>query len=111
MSIHEFLKNAERLNQVLMEDVAANKITSATTASKISTANFISALKSAGYLYQSETNYFEDDAENIAIIKKLMNDELTEIEAATASNQLWIKRMNALKIPGIANINNHSLKQ
>lgn len=105
MSIHEHIKNSERCNLILMEDIAYKKITAIDEAVKMCNENFISALKHAGYLHQNETNYFNVDKEIKAIILQLMQADINEVEAAAATNSIWIKRINKIREPGAPVIN------
>lgn len=106
MKIHEIVKDAERKNLLLMQDLEV-KPGKFAEAIESSYNIWISIIKSNEYLYQSESLEAFDSVieENAKIIAKLFDGDITAPEAAAQSNAIWIGKINSIRNPGVPIIN------
>ena len=103
MTIHQNLRNAERMNMILMEDVDGMRITIGECISA-SNAYFTEVVQL--FIYPTEfADLTETYRQNAAIIAQLTNGDITPAEACAQSNELWVARINQIRMPGIPIIN------
>jgi hypothetical protein len=111
MSLAEILKDAQRINTFLMEDVYDGK-KSANIALDESDNNFMNVFRQFGLLYKSEKNYYEKNPVVKKIIEDLSEQKITVAEAAIQIDSIWIdwiNKINKLRNPGKPILNTSSL--
>lgn len=102
MSIHEQIKEVQRRNALIMEDVQSGRITYGTAIdhSRILWEDFI---RFPVIFYRNEAFDFTPlNKKNAEIIAQLANGDINSTEAAAQSNSLWVEAINKIRKPDMS---------
>lgn len=100
MTIHENIKEVQRRNLVIMEDLEAGTLTIG-EAIIASCSNWEDVIQEILYDLE-QIDLTPQKKENAAIIAKLGNKDIGAMEAAAASNSLWVEAINKIRRPDMS---------
>lgn len=104
MSLPEKLNEVQRLNLIVMENIATVGFEQVSERKKSNTI-YINLIKES-ILYQNEkVDFLQIENQNKAIIIQLVEGEITPQEASIQSNSLWIDFINTLRAPNLPKLN------